>query len=342
MNHLTKREKEILIYLKKEPMISQDELAAKMKISRSATAVHISNLLRKGYILGRGYIFDDRNGVLVIGYTWLEINVQKGGVNQDKIDLSYGGIGYLLTEELLKFRVEPTVITFLGRDGPGEQIYNYLIKKQVNVQHIIRHNSLPTSKKVIFKEAGQIIYTAEETEATRWMAQKVFSAKEEVLRNTKVLLIDGGLPAPEIKYLVTKIKQHNLLSAIVGCPLSWYEQKSLLDCRQLFMVCDWQELREFCGTGDSYEPEAIFPTCAKLLQKGLHALVVTFGEQGLVLATRDEIVFLPNSPLQTIHSNLSLTAGIAAGISAGYGIRLALRRAMGMGAAPSEAPTGSD
>ena len=48
MAHLTKREKEILTQLKKDPTISQEELADRMKITRSAAAVHISNLMRKG------------------------------------------------------------------------------------------------------------------------------------------------------------------------------------------------------------------------------------------------------------------------------------------------------
>lgn len=35
MAHLTKREREVLSYLKKDPTISQEELAKKMKITRS-------------------------------------------------------------------------------------------------------------------------------------------------------------------------------------------------------------------------------------------------------------------------------------------------------------------
>jgi pseudouridine kinase len=66
MAHLTKREREVLSYLKKDPTISQEELAKKMKITRSAVAVHISNLMRKGFVLGRGYILDERTGIVVI------------------------------------------------------------------------------------------------------------------------------------------------------------------------------------------------------------------------------------------------------------------------------------
>ena len=37
-------------------MIEQSEIAAMLQIARSSVAVHISNLQRKGYILGKGYL----------------------------------------------------------------------------------------------------------------------------------------------------------------------------------------------------------------------------------------------------------------------------------------------
>ncbi|HBI26252.1 MAG TPA: carbohydrate kinase, partial [Peptococcaceae bacterium] len=99
MAHLTKREREILCFLKKDPTISQEKLAEKMEITRSAVAVHISNLMRKGFILGRGYILDERTGILVIGKTWLEIKAQ---ADEPRIDISYGGMGYLMSSELIR------------------------------------------------------------------------------------------------------------------------------------------------------------------------------------------------------------------------------------------------
>ncbi|HHY40215.1 MAG TPA: winged helix-turn-helix transcriptional regulator, partial [Syntrophaceticus sp.] len=91
MAYLTKREKEILAHLKKDPTISQEELAKKLQITRSAAAVHISNLMRKGFILGRGYILDERSGILIAGKAWLEISAQ---VEDSTIDLYCGGIGF--------------------------------------------------------------------------------------------------------------------------------------------------------------------------------------------------------------------------------------------------------
>ena len=50
---MTQRERQILDLIAANPMISQQELADTLNITRSSVAVHISNLLKKGYIAGR-------------------------------------------------------------------------------------------------------------------------------------------------------------------------------------------------------------------------------------------------------------------------------------------------
>ena len=49
---MTFREKEILQILKSNPMISQQEIADMLNISRTSVAVHITNLMKKGELLG--------------------------------------------------------------------------------------------------------------------------------------------------------------------------------------------------------------------------------------------------------------------------------------------------
>ncbi len=56
---ITARERELLEWIEQDPLISQQELAARVNITRSSVAVHISNLTKKGFIKGRGYILGD-------------------------------------------------------------------------------------------------------------------------------------------------------------------------------------------------------------------------------------------------------------------------------------------
>ena len=53
---MTRREQEILAWIREDPLISQQELAQRAGITRSCVGVHISNLMRKGLIRGRGYL----------------------------------------------------------------------------------------------------------------------------------------------------------------------------------------------------------------------------------------------------------------------------------------------
>ena len=54
-------------------MISQNDLADMLNITRSSIGVHISNLIRKGYIKGKGYILDEQPYCCVIGGANMDI-----------------------------------------------------------------------------------------------------------------------------------------------------------------------------------------------------------------------------------------------------------------------------
>ena len=64
---ITERERQLLDWIAENPLISQQELADKAGITRSSVAVHISNLMKKGFIQGKGYILQMSPYVVVIG-----------------------------------------------------------------------------------------------------------------------------------------------------------------------------------------------------------------------------------------------------------------------------------
>ena len=64
---MTQRERQILQWIEADPMISQEALAERAGITRSSVAVHISNLMKKGYITGKGYIVRTDPYVAVVG-----------------------------------------------------------------------------------------------------------------------------------------------------------------------------------------------------------------------------------------------------------------------------------
>jgi pseudouridine kinase len=333
-DHITAREKEILEILKKEPMIAQDDLAGRLRISRSATAVHISNLMRKGYIAGRGYIFDERSGILVVGKTWLEINVEAGrdgtdGGKSGAIKLSGAGNGYLLSLELARRHVESNLLTYLGRDEVGEQIFNQLLSEGVNVQNVIRGYNIPTGKRLVFSGPNDGAFLVKDDKVELPLGLDAVSSKELLIKNTKMLLIDGDLPLKTLTYLASMAINNNIMVSVLGCPLKILRAQRLLAYPQFFLVCSAKDLADQVSCAPPVEPEELFPACKQIVSEGCYALVAIFGDQGLILATAEETVYLPTSPLQAPGTVLNITAGISEGLAAGYMMRMAVRRAMG-------------
>ena len=96
---MTQRERQILNWIEENPLISQQELAEKAGITRSSVAVHISNLMKKGYITGKGYIVHTAPYVTVVGGVNMDIGGWPSEVpvghdsNPGAVRMSLGGVG---------------------------------------------------------------------------------------------------------------------------------------------------------------------------------------------------------------------------------------------------------
>ena len=114
---MTKREQEILSWIRENPLISQQELAQRAGITRSSVAVHISNLMRKGLIRGRGYLLGEGAYVAVVG----AVNVDIGGTpdsalvpadsNPGRVTVTLGGVGRNIAENLCRLGKRVLMVT---------------------------------------------------------------------------------------------------------------------------------------------------------------------------------------------------------------------------------------
>ena len=89
---MTQRERQILQWIEQDPMISQEALAEKAGITRSSVAVHISNLMKKGYIAGKGYVLRSGTYAAVVGGVNMDIGGQSYG--RPAPDDLYNGISW--------------------------------------------------------------------------------------------------------------------------------------------------------------------------------------------------------------------------------------------------------
>jgi hypothetical protein len=98
-------------------MISQDELAGCFDITRSSAAVHISNLMKKGAILGKGYIFQSGNiepSIQIIGRFCLELITSEN--KKGSIKFTETGSAKKIKELLCDFGVNIKIVNLTDMD----------------------------------------------------------------------------------------------------------------------------------------------------------------------------------------------------------------------------------
>ena len=125
---MTQRERQILELIEADPMITQEELAEKLGITRSSVAVHISNLTKKGPIAGRGYVLRSGTYVVVVGGANVDIcgrswdPLVQADSNPGLVGMSIGGVGRNIAHNLGLLGVDVRMLTACGDDLNGQRL----------------------------------------------------------------------------------------------------------------------------------------------------------------------------------------------------------------------------
>ena len=115
-------------WIRENPCISQQELADKAGITRSSAAVHISNLMRKGYIAGRGYLLREAPYIAVVGGVNMDIGAVSDAPlvardsNPGRVTTSLGGVGRNIAHNLCLLGEQVSMITVLGQDSFAQSV----------------------------------------------------------------------------------------------------------------------------------------------------------------------------------------------------------------------------
>lgn len=310
---LTSREREIVEALQKEPLISQDELALHFGISRSSVAVHISNLMKKGVILGKGYVFNKKVSIVVVGQVYLEISIQEEA-DRTFIDMKYSGFGREVCKTLSGYGVTNQLITVVGNDDLGNSILNELQAYEVDIAHIYRHPDKRTCKKIVSNRGLRL----EEGFAQKDFQQAI-AAREWVASNCDWLIVESEF---------TELLGNKMMSradttpVLCGC---WYGGGNIPDYLKSYNLL-------VLGTADFKECDFYINKGTELVETGTQNCIITDGSNNMVLVNEEGARDFPLPPNQSFNSSKDLPlflAGLVHGLSAGYPMRQALRIASG-------------
>ena len=303
---MTDREREILEILKKNPMISQQELADLLNISRTSVAVHITNLMKKGHILGKGYILKKENYVTVIGGSNMDIQgfpvnpLVMYDSNPGKVEISLGGVGRNIAENLSRLDVNTKLISAIGNDLYGNTILSQCKDLNIDISDCFISDEYATSIYIsILNNDKDMQLAISHMDIIEKLDESFIHSKYSSINNSNAIVIDTNLSQDTIEF-ITRTYSHlpifvdtvstakckkieNILHRFEGIKLNKYEAEKLSGIKI-----------------NTIEDAKI--SCEYFIEKGIRSVFITLGSDGVYCANKHESLHIEGIKINIVNA----------------------------------------
>ena len=302
---MTQRERQILQLIESNPMISQQELADTLGITRSSVAVHISNLMGKGYIAGRGYVLRSGSYAVVVG----GVNVDIGGksfaplVAQDSnpgsVHMTLGGVGRNIAHNLSLLGTDVRMLTAFGDDVHGQRIAASCSELGIDASHARRITGGTTSTYLyLTDEKGEMALAVSDMEICKKITPTYLAGNLNLLQNAQLVIVDTNIPQESLIYLA-----ENCTVPLFCDPVSTIKAEKLRPILGKIHTLKPNRLEAELLSGIQIRSdEDVERAAEKLLEMGVHRLFISLGADGVYAAMGKQRVKLPNLPGEMVNT----------------------------------------
>jgi len=307
---MTDREKEILVIIQKDPLISQEAISAILGITRSSVAVHISNLAKKGFIKGRGYILDEAPYTVVIGGSNMDIigtplgPIIERDSNIGKVITRSGGVGKNICTNLSRLGVSVHFVSAVGNDAFGRKILDELGRLGIERSGIRIQDAYPTSTYLCINDHnGDMALAISHMDIASTINVAYLTEFEHKIEGASLIVVDTNLSSEALDYLLHKyhhkpifidpvstkkaIKLKGLLPYITFIKPNLIEAECLVDM----------------GRAQGQDDISYAKGLAKaLVNAGVKEVAITLSEKGVVFANAEGTTWYANYAVPVINT----------------------------------------
>src|SRR3954471_833768 len=203
---LTDREREIVALLRRDPLIGSAALARELGPPRAAVNVHLSNLGKKGVILGRGYVLSEQASVVVVGGANMDVKARSartvvtGTSNPGTAAMSAGGVGRNIAENLARLGTRTHLVAAIGSDGLGDQVLAATTAAGVHVEHVRRSARATGTYTAVLDADGELVVAVADMTATDELAPGQVNAARDLVAAAELVVLDGNLSTETLAF----------------------------------------------------------------------------------------------------------------------------------------------
>jgi len=280
--------------------------------------MHVSKVTNRGHDGNKAY-------VCIVGCANIDIvgfpndKLVLGDSNQGSLQISLGGVGRNIGENLSRLNIDVELITVIGNDT-----FSNLVKRHSEEVNIgIEHSMFLTDQNCALHMA---IMNEENDLAVALSAMSIYEAmdvpfietKKDVISDSLLTVIDTSAPQNVIEHILNNIKGQkyfvevdaaakakrivNVLDGIYFLKLNLVEAEFLCD-KKLASERDISDAAEF------------------LFSKGVKNICISLGSKGLYIKTQEKSEFVHPPKVNIVNTNGSgdaLAAGIIYGLINGF------------------------
>ena len=291
---MTEREKQVLEIIRKDPMISHNEIARILDISSNTVAVHISHLLKEGNILGKAYIVKDDDYFVGIGaanldlYGKSEIPIREHYDHPSHIESSVGGVTRNILDNLSRLGVRTKLLSAVGDDYFGEIILHQSEKQGIDTSLVkkVKGSSSGIFMQVL-DEKNDMHMALCDMSVIHNIDVSYLKDNDKVLQNAKAIAFDPSLPPSSVEYLLENYSHKALFLDPVS---DLYAERIAPYVDRVFAVKpNTTELAAMTGmpTGNFKE---VKKAAASLIERGVKRVYVSLGKDGCLYIDKDRCV----------------------------------------------------
>ncbi|MBQ3529392.1 MAG: winged helix-turn-helix transcriptional regulator [Oscillospiraceae bacterium] len=294
---MTHRERQILELIARNPMVSQQELAEELEITRASVAVHISNLLKKGYIAGKGYVLRSGSYAVVVGGVNVDIGGQaerglvSGDSNPGSVHISLGGVGRNIAHNLSLMGADVRLLTAFGQDVHGQKIASSCTELGIDASQALRVADMPTSTYLYIAEPnGEMAVALSDMQVCSRITPAYLSDNFSVLQNAQVVVADTNIPEEALVYLA-----ENVTAPLFCDPVSTAKAAKLLPILDKVHTLKPNRLEAELLSGVKISTKEDAERAAQaLLDKGVQRVFLSMGADGVYVATKAQKLWKAN------------------------------------------------
>ncbi|WP_102264433.1 ribokinase [Mesobacillus jeotgali] len=216
----------------------------------------------------------------------------------DSVSFCGGGKGANQAVQCAKLGLETYMVGKVGNDAFGKEMLRNLSSYGVNLDHVAAVDSNTGLGVVNALENGSVIATISKG-ANYHLTREDIDRSEEVLRRSKIVVLQLEVPKDVVEYTIKLAKKHDSYVILNAAPASELEVECLkmVDC----LVVNETEAGFYAGTkvASVEDAEAV---CEKLALYANDLLVITLGEKGSILYSGNTLYRVPSEKVDAVET----------------------------------------